>query len=127
MDLVFPYKHFSNSILNNVTFLIDLFTKLYLAGINFKVSADKEEFAFISSKKPMRMACYFYMSPKFLIDINSRFERILTKDGKPIALFKIIKELIKDPNKDYVLYNHSMYLILFNFIKYYSEKEGRFN
>ena len=54
MDLVFPYKHFANSNINNVTFLIDLFTKLYLAGINFKVIIDNSEFLFQPSKKAMR-------------------------------------------------------------------------
>jgi MoxR-like ATPase len=125
MDLVFPYKHFSDSILNNVTFLMDLFSKLYLAGINFKVTVDNAEFLFQSSKKIMRMICYFNISHKFLIDINSRFERILTKDGKPTILFKIIPKLIKDPNKDYISYNYYMYTTILNIIQ--KKKEDTIN
>ena len=41
IDLIFPYKHFSNIPIHNVTYLINLFSKLYLAGVNFKVIADK--------------------------------------------------------------------------------------
>ena len=70
MDLIFPYKHFSNTILNNITYLIDLFTKLYLAKINFKVIVDKNEFLFQLSTNATKMICYFYINQKFLIDIN---------------------------------------------------------
>lgn len=118
MDLIFLYRHFSNNInIHNITFLINLFTKLYLAEINFKVIVDKVEFLFQSSAKPMRLICYFHISPKFLIDIHSRFERILTKGAKPSVLYKIIPQFIKDPNKDYIANNNYMYKTVLNIIE----------
>ena len=110
MDLIFPYKQFANSILNNVTFLMDLFTKLYLAGINFKVTVDKNDFLFQSSKKPTRMICYF---------------NILTKGGEKTILLSILSQFIKDPNKDYLLYNYYMYTTILNIIQ--KKKEDTIN
>jgi len=110
MDLIFPYRHFSNNInIHNIAFLINLFTKLYLAEINFKVIVDKKEFLFQSSDKSMRLICYFNISAKFLIDINSRFERILKKGDKSTVLYKILPQFIKDPNKDFIANNNYMY------------------
>jgi hypothetical protein len=51
MDFIFPYKHFNNTIIRNTTYLMDLFTKLYLAKINFKVIVENNEFPFIPSKE----------------------------------------------------------------------------
>ena len=125
MDLIFPYKHFSNTILHNITYLIDLFTKLYLAKINFKVIVDNNEFLFQLSTNATKMICYFYINQKFLIDINSNLERILTKGEKPSILFKIIPQLIKDPSKDYIAYNNYMYTTILNIIQ--NKKENTIN
>ena len=125
IDLIFPFKHFANSAINNVTYLMDLFSKLYLSGINFKIIVDNNEFSFKPSTMTMRMNCYFHISPKYLLDINSRIERILTQNSKPTILFKIIKPLIKDPKKDYILFSYYMYLAILNIIQ--KKKEDTIN
>ena len=51
MDFIFPFKHFNNTIIRNTTYLMDLFTKLYLGKINFKVIVENNEFPFIPSKE----------------------------------------------------------------------------
>lgn len=43
MDMFLPYKLFCNSNVKNVTYLINLFTRLYLSGTNFTVSVSLEE------------------------------------------------------------------------------------
>ena len=48
MDLIFPYKEFTNTVIGKVTYLMDLFTNLYLANINFKIIIDKTQFVFQS-------------------------------------------------------------------------------
>ena len=37
MDLIFLYKEFANIVIGNVTYLMDLFTNLYLTNVNFKI------------------------------------------------------------------------------------------
>ena len=46
MDLIFLYKEFANIVIGNVTYLMDLFTNLYLANVNFKIIIDKTQFVF---------------------------------------------------------------------------------
>ena len=124
MDLIFPYKNFSNTIISNVTYLMDLFTHLYLAKVNFKVIIDINQFDFHSNENE-RMNCIFYINEKFLLDLNTSIERRLTPKAKPTILFKIIPKLIKDKNKDYILWNYYIYLSILDIIK--NKKEDTIN
>jgi len=117
MDIIFPYNHFSNTCIYNITYLMNLFTRLFFAKINFKIKVDNDEFLFQFSKNPMKMICYFSINNRFLLDLNSRIERILTKNEKPTILFKIIPILIKDPKKDLIRYNNFMYFSIINLIE----------
>lgn len=51
MDFIFPFKHFNNTIIRNTTYLMDLFTKLYLTKINFKVIVENNEFFLLYLQK----------------------------------------------------------------------------
>lgn len=115
MDLIFLYKEFANTVIGNVTYLMDLFTNLYLANVNFKIIIDKTQFVFQSNE--LKMICVLVINHKFILDLNTSIERILTPKSKPTILFKIIPELIKDTNKDYILWNYYTYLSILNIIK----------
>ena len=115
MDLIFLYKEFANSVIGNVTYLMDLFTNLYLTNVNFKIIIDKTQFVFQSNE--LKMICVLVINHKFILDLNTSIERILTPKSKPTILFKIIPELIKDINKDYILWNYYTYLSILNIIK----------
>ena len=117
MDLIFPYKEFANTVIGNVTYLMDLFTNLYLANVNFKIIIDKTPFVFQSNQNELKMICVLVINHKFILDLNTSIERILTPKSKPTILFKIIPELIKDTNKDYILWNYYTYLSILNIIK----------
>ena len=117
MDLIFPFKHFSNTIINNITYLMNLFTKLYLHKINFKVIVDQNEFLFQLSKNQFQMICILVINQKFLLDINTAVQRILVKGGKPKDLLKIIPSQIKNPNKDFILWNYYIYLSILEILE----------
>ena len=53
MDLIFLYKEFANTVIGNVTYLMDLFTNLYLTNVNFKIIIDKTQFVFQSNELKM--------------------------------------------------------------------------
>jgi hypothetical protein len=110
MDIIFPYKHFSNTIISNITYLMNLFSRLYFHKINFKVVVDKNEFIFQLSRNQFKMICILVINQKFLLDINTSVQRTLVKGGKPKDLLKIIPSQIKNPNKDYILWNYYIYL-----------------
>ena len=122
MDLIFPYKDFANTIIGNVTYLMDLFTNLYLAKVNFKIIIDKTTFVFQSNKNELKMICVLVINHKFILDLNTSIERTLTPKSKPTILFKIIPELIKDTKKDYILWNYYTYL---SHIKYYKNQKKK--
>ena len=117
IDFIFPYKNFSNTIINNVTYLMELFTRLYLSKINFKVIIDRNQFLFQSSNNQFKMICIFYISPKFLLDINTTIQRQFNKNSQPTILHKIKPESIKDPKKDYILNHFYTYLSILNIIQ----------
>ena len=68
------------------------------------------------------MICVLVINHIFILDLNTSIERILTLKSKSTILFKIIPELIKDTNKDYILWNYYTYL---SHIKYYKNQERR--
>ena len=76
MDLIFPYKECANSVIGNVTYLMDLFTNLYLVNVNFKIIIDKTQFVFQSNE--LKMICVLIINHKFILDLNTSIERILT-------------------------------------------------
>ena len=116
MDLIFPYKHFSNTIINNITYLMNLFTKLYISKINFKIIIDKNEFLFQTSNNPLKMICIFYINSKFLLDINTTIQKRPTQNDKAKDLMRILQNQIKNPNKDYFLWNYYIYLSILEII-----------
>ena len=120
MDLIFLYKEFANIVIGNVTYLMDLFTNLYLTNVNFKIIIDKTQFVFQSNE--LKMICVLVINHKFFLDLNTSIERILTPKSKSTILFKIIPELIKDINKDYILWNYYTYL---SHIKYYKNQKKK--
>ena len=77
MDIIFPYKHFSNTIISNITYLMNLFSRLYFHKINFKVVVDKNEFLFPLSRNQFRMICILVINQKFFLDINTSVQRTL--------------------------------------------------
>ena len=81
MDLIFLYKEFANTVIGNVTYLMDLFTNLYLANVNFKIIIDKTQFVFQSNE--LKMICVLVINHKFILDLNTSIERILTPKSKP--------------------------------------------
>ena len=117
IDLIFPYKHFSNSVLNNITYLMDLFTRLYLTKINFTVLIDKDKYDFQTTNNQLKMTCLFEINNNFLLDINTTIQRVFVKGQKPNELFKLIPQLIKDSNKDCILWNYYIYLAILDIIK----------
>ena len=56
------------------------------------------------------MICILVINQKFLLDINTSVQRTLVKGGKLKDLLKIIPSQIKNPNKDYILWNYYIYL-----------------
>ena len=120
MDLIFSYKEFANTVIGMVTYLLDLFTNLYLPNVNFKIIIDKTPFVFQSNE--LKMICALVINHKFILNLNTSIVRILTLKSKPTILFKIIPELIKDINKHYILWNYYTYL---SHIKYYKNQKRR--
>ena len=81
MNFIFLYKEFANIVIGNVTYLMDLFTNLYLANVNFKIIIDKTQFVFQSNE--LKMICVLVINHKFILDLNTSIERILTPKSKP--------------------------------------------
>ena len=116
INLIFPYKHFSKTKINNITYIIDLITFLYLSKINFKIMLDKNLFLFQTNKNKFKMICTLVINKNFLLDINTKIERILVKGEKPKIIFKFIPQLVKDINEDYILWNYYIYLSILDII-----------
>ena len=116
INLIFPYKHFSKTKINNITYIIDLITFLYLSKINFIIVIDKNSFLFQTNKNKFKMICTLVLNKNFLLDINTKIERILVKGEKPKIIFKFIPQLVKDINEDYILWNYYIYLSILDII-----------
>ena len=77
MDFIFPFKHFYNSAIKNITYLINLITTLYLSKNNFIVTVDKKSFLFQTNKNPLKMICTLVVNNKFILAQDTEIKRTL--------------------------------------------------
>ena len=116
IDLIFPYNHYFNTNIYNVTYLINLFKSLYLEKINFKVIIDKTEFLFQNNYNPLKMICILAIDQFFLLSTNTLIQRTFKKGEKPKILFMISKEFLSNKNECF-LWNFYAYLTILDIIK----------
>ena len=101
MDIIFPYKHFcSFKKICNINYLIDLFTRLFFAKIDFLIkfkSTKNENFNFNFNNN--NIICTFIINNDFFIDEETSIGK-KEKEGKINIYFKITKAVIDSFHKN---------------------------
>ena len=125
IDLIFPYKHFVSIKKNcNINYLIDAFTKLYFAKINFVIKVkfkNKTENLNFNFKKGT-LICTFIINDNFFIDEDTSVGRQEQKAKK--IYFKLNRDVINkfikynnDKNHELIKWNYIFYLSIVDLTK----------